>query len=659
MNKKPENPKKSLIDISKEMRLVLIVPKPRDMTQIEGEFFWDRESILLTDTENQEIRFAISLFFEECKKRNQVCPKLESDKQTNIKPAFIIGQRDRLPVTRGILNSISHPVPEYMGTEGYFLEITPERLVLLADTAAGVYYGVQTLLDILPETTRTSFPCAIIVDIPTVAIRGYMQDFGRGQTPMLETLKNTMVQMGRVKLNAFFPYFEDGFHFKSHPAIGKNRDRMEPEEARELTAFAQKHHIRIIPIHETIGHMEGILELPEYIHLREGDGPRERSILNLAHPEAIPLLEDTIQDLCDVFPDPLFFAATDECLFLGEHASKKEAELLGKGGLFTGHVKRLREILLKHNKRMILSPDPIEPGFFKAFGLEGFPREFLLRIPRDIIFTPWHYGRMDSHPFGEFLKEHGIDQILWGAADHCGRIFTNVQTNAENALTYMRFAHTQNALGGVVSQWDSNPGDSSFPECDWPLIAYFAECLWNPAPRELGEFLPNFFEGFYGTVLGRDISESYIILGNSDNYIGWGGEFMASAQHRQFYRPLEPHKLTQEQLEQLRELRKETEKMRQILEKVKGSARRNLNFLECLEFSVFQMKILTDLIKARHEMSENGRLSPERHKNLLADLESLKEMFRELWMRAYKPKALPLNLERFDKVTKSIQEQAL
>lgn len=635
-------------------RFDTLIPQPIEMTPRHGTFAWTAESVLLTDGESEENRFAVDLWMAACADRRLPVPLRTSDVAARAGADFIIGQRDRLPITRALLASTIQPLPDYLGEEGYFLEIVPERVFLVADTAAGLFYGAQTLIALLPAEGPASLPCVRIVDSPGVPLRGFMQDFGRGQTPTLETLKRTVERMAALKLNAFFPYFEDGFHFKTHPAIGRNRDRMEPEEARELVEHARRLHVRVIPIHETVAHMEGVLDLPEYEHLREGENVRQRAIVNLAHPETLTMLEETIDELCGVFPDPIFFIATDECLDLGTGRSKAEAALIGQGGLFTGHLKRLREILLKRGRRAAISPDPIEPGFFKNFGLDNFPEEYLLRTPRDIIFAPWHYGRMESYPFGEWLRDHGIDQILWGATGHSSGLFPSVAEAAENAFTFMPFAHCLKALGGVASQWDGAPGTSVFVEYDWPLIAYFAEALWNPAPRPFDEFLPACFVALTRSQSAAKIAGVYRFLGATDAFLPWGGGFLASSSNLQFYRPIEAHELNPEQLERVLELRDKTAEARATLAAAAPAATSYRDMLVSLSFALDQIDLLADLVSARHDLAVHETLPTDTKDELIRKLESMKTFFSRLWKASYKPKALSLNLRRFHKLIASV-----
>jgi hypothetical protein len=634
-----------------------IIPKPRNLTRLSGSFKWTGNTPICADVTDPGIAFDVEHLCQQCLNRGLPRPQAANAELAG-SPVILVAQRDRLPATTGVLESVTPPVPSYLGAEGYLLEITPERLLVLADTSAGVYYGIQTICAMLPQTAAAELelPCVRIEDVPTVPIRGFQPDMGRGQVPTLESMKRTIERLGAYKLNAYFPYFEDGFHFASHPEIGRDRDRLEPEALRELVGFAAKHHVRIIPLPEALGHMGGLLRVPELVSLREGDGPQEREVLNTIHPRTMPFLDELFTDLCAVFPDPLFFAGTDECFGLGRDASKAAAGKIGRGGLFTGHIKQLRELLARKGRRLIISPDQVEPEFFKAFGLENFGEEFLLRIPRDVILAPWHYGRMDEFPFGNKLRDLGFEQILWGATAHCGAIFPQMAAAAENAQTYMRFAHSIPTLGGVASEWDSAPGQSTFVEYDWPVIAYFGECLWNPAPRQFSEFLPVVLSDLYGRA-GHELSDGIMTLARIDDEMRWGGAFLESPGFRQFYRPMEPQKLEQSDLHRIADLRAAVKDAEERLTPVVQQApeqHRNQDLVDTYRFALHNTEILCDLVDARHRLASEGQLDLGTSASLTKSLDGLETEFANTWRKYYEPKALALNLERFEKVRDSI-----
>jgi hexosaminidase len=132
-----------------------------------------------------------------------VLPKkviIQADKSSTIKPAldylqlhlsiptgsFVSTQSDATAETiRFVLNPQPNPV---LGKEGYQLSVTPKLITIKANTGAGLFYGVQSLLQLFPseiaskelvEGVKWTLPCVEITDYPKLAWRGLMFDVAR------------------------------------------------------------------------------------------------------------------------------------------------------------------------------------------------------------------------------------------------------------------------------------------------------------------------------------------------------------------------------------------------------------------------------------------------------------------------------------------------
>src|SRR5436190_19226002 len=80
------------------------------------------------------------------------------------------------------------PANELIGKEGYLLNVTPNMITISANEAAGLFYGVQTLLQLLPasiendkaiQNSKWTLPCVEITDYPRFGWRGLMFDVSR------------------------------------------------------------------------------------------------------------------------------------------------------------------------------------------------------------------------------------------------------------------------------------------------------------------------------------------------------------------------------------------------------------------------------------------------------------------------------------------------
>jgi hexosaminidase len=112
--------------------------------------------------------------------------------------------------------SLLDPQNKQIGSEGYLLNVSPDRVHISANTAAGLYYGMQTLLQILPteimknERSNISWtiPSVSIIDHPRFGWRGLMLDVSRHFFSK-EEVKRYIDQMSRYKFNTFHWHLTD------------------------------------------------------------------------------------------------------------------------------------------------------------------------------------------------------------------------------------------------------------------------------------------------------------------------------------------------------------------------------------------------------------------------------------------------------------------
>jgi hypothetical protein len=625
-------------------RVDLVVPKPQSVEVLEGAFTWTQPQPVQLDETSRADAFAARLLAAAVAERG-----LPAWSPGHVQGRIVIGQRHR---ALAVHDALGGHVPPYLGDDGYLVRVTADGVVVLGETAAGVYYGVQTLIALLPEDGSGAIGAVEIRDTPGLKVRGFMQDYGRRQVPTLATLKRTIVRMGELKLNMFFPYFEDAFAFASHPEIGADRDRFTPDEMRELVAFAVDHHVRIVPIFQGLGHLNDILSTPGLEHLRDADGT---DVLNPVDPAATTLLEDLIADACAVFPDPLFHVGLDETFGLGTGGSRPVAETYGAGTLFAGQVHRLHEILERHQKRMILWTDQIEPGFFKAFGLPSLAEALTDQLPRDAVLSSWHYGDEQEWPGGELFAQLGFDQILWGAVGHCLELVPNLVSTARNAASYLRFAHEMQTLGGCVSQWEDVYENVPF-DLSWPGLAYFAECLWHAEPRDWQQVLDSWLARQLGAA-GAAVSDAFRTLGELGEVVDWGGVPMRSPSAVQLARPPEPLAMSAEQLQRLDAVAIALDDTAAAFEAVQGQLRRGQDLLDLEKFALLQAQVLVATMRYRHELATGA--TPDATTDattdslldaapIVAGFERIVATYREIWARDNKPLNLDRSARRFE-----------
>ncbi|HEV2354743.1 MAG TPA: glycoside hydrolase family 20 zincin-like fold domain-containing protein, partial [Puia sp.] len=113
-----------------------------------------------------------------------------------------------------------------LGAEGYTLTSTPTGVTIRANKPAGIFYGLQTLYQILPNEIENSqpakgvewsAPCVTITDYPRFGWRGLMLDVARHYQP-ISAVKRTLDDMEGLKFNVLHLHLSDdqGFRVESN-----------------------------------------------------------------------------------------------------------------------------------------------------------------------------------------------------------------------------------------------------------------------------------------------------------------------------------------------------------------------------------------------------------------------------------------------------------
>lgn len=346
--------------------------------------------------------------------------------------------------------------------EGYRIQVDPQRAQLTGDGPAGLRYAVETFVQLLDR--RGVVPACSVEDAPSLALRGIMLDVSRGKLPSLATLKQIVDFCVRFKLNALMLYVEHTFRFRRHPKIGAHTSALDSATLLELDAYAAQRHVELIPSLQSLGHMDHILNLPEYRGLAET--PRGWTLAP-AEPASYELLSDLYDEYLPNFRSRMFNANCDETFDLGQGRSADLDRELGPGGLFLFHVERLRKLAGAHGKRTMIWGDMVhtQPQRISEFS-------------RDLIFLDWWYEAGFDYDRVKRFSEHGLDFIVCPGTSSWNCLFPRVQNSIENIAGYADAGRRHGAHGLLVTDWGDfghyNPQGGS-----WYGYAWAAEQAWS------------------------------------------------------------------------------------------------------------------------------------------------------------------------------------
>ncbi|MDZ7372943.1 MAG: family 20 glycosylhydrolase [candidate division KSB1 bacterium] len=546
-----------------------------------------------------------------------------------------LGDWNRSPEVRDLLAHYGLRAPEGKGSEAYVLLLLPDRAVLAGPSPAARYYACQTLAQWL-EIGRGQ--CVGVIDWPAYELRGVTDDISRGQVSTAGNFKTIIRRLAQLKMNVYMPYLEDMFTFRSYPQIGQGRGAWTPELARELQDYAERYHVQIIPIFQTLGHYENILIQPEFIHLAEFPGAAS---LNVSDEATYGFLEQVLSEILPAFRSPYFHIGADESWDVGKGASRERAQKLGVGKVHVEHYKRVHEIVKRHGKTVMMYADIVLQH-----------PEILEELPRDIVLFDWHYDPQLSYPSVETFHRAGFRFVVSPGIHNWAMIFPNHTAAMANILHLSLRGLEGGALGCLTSNW-GDYGGANLRELNWFGYAWAAACSWNPQAAKAETFGPHFVRWFYGAESPELVAAIHLLSEASEL------SHYPDLWRHPFYRiaPGQESRFLQKKFD-LPQVERTT---LALLEKAQSSVRRNLDHLDYLAHAarVFGWVGRRAALSLRVEELRRGLCSGERDgllEQLATSCDSLADRIRDLereyvnlWLRTNLDANLSYLLELFER----------
>lgn len=296
---------------------------------------------------------------------------------------------------------------ERLGAEGYRLTVGPEGILLAAPAPAGVFYGCQTLRQLLPPElespevvsgTAWTIPCVVIEDAPRFGWRGCMLDSARHFQDKA-FVKRFIDLLAYYKMNRLHWHLADDqgwrIEIKSRPRLTEigawrpnanarmNYLPKEPgdryggfhtqDDLREIVDYAAARGVTIVPEIEMPGHcLAALMSYPELSCTGApsilGDQWIYPDVFCPGNDETFAFLEDVLAEVIAIFPSPWIHIGGDECPKTRWKACPKCQARMKTEGLNTEEelqsyfVRRAGAILEKHGRRLIGWDEILEGG---------------------------------------------------------------------------------------------------------------------------------------------------------------------------------------------------------------------------------------------------------------------------------------------------------
>lgn len=368
-----------------------------------------------------------------------------------------------------------------LGEEGYNLEILSMQIIISANSEAGLFYGVQSLLHLIPPDvlygkvalSEVSIPCKEIIDMPKYPWRSFMLDSGRQyQTPGF--IKKYLGHMAMLKMNVFHWHLTEGqgwrIEIKKYPklaSIGSKVAKGEEQqgfytqdEIRDIVAYAERLHITVVPEIDVPGHSEAtLIAYPELTCFGEAPETVMAFSPNLfcgGKEETYDFLQDVLDEVCELFPSGYIHLGGDEAPKANWdkcpvcQAKIKEQGLIDSHGLQLYFSKRLANYLKTKNRKVIFWGDVVYHD-----GIE---------LPDNVIVYWWNWRSQKDKAL--------VNAIARGHQVICG---TNYYTYLNYPVTpWSRYQ--EDRTFDLKMAYEENPSDLENPD---KLVIGMGTCLWT------------------------------------------------------------------------------------------------------------------------------------------------------------------------------------
>ncbi|HXD23934.1 MAG TPA: glycoside hydrolase family 20 zincin-like fold domain-containing protein, partial [Gemmatimonadaceae bacterium] len=301
-----------------------LIPKPREVTA--GELAPLPKTIAVSTGASDEDKFAAKDFVDAMKERGlRVVTGADGGYRISL-------LRVDSPAARRVLETNKLEFDDAMKAEGYILVTTKEAATVVAATSAGLFYGVQTLKQLIrTDGAAPQIQLASIRDWPAMRYRGFQDDLSRGPVPTLDFQKKELRTLAAYKINVYSPYFEHTLAYDSNPLISPPGGGMSHADVRALVAYARRYHIDVVPEQEAFGHLHHVLKYDLYSPLGETD---HGNVLAPGDPAALPLIKSWFAEIDSLFPSKFVHLGADETFELGLGRTKDRVTQSGLGPVY-------------------------------------------------------------------------------------------------------------------------------------------------------------------------------------------------------------------------------------------------------------------------------------------------------------------------------------
>lgn len=410
-----------------------------------------------------------------------------------------------------------------LASEGYTLKITSEQVLIQAKTDTGLFYGLQTLLQLAEPVAGKEWnvPVTYVEDVPRFNYRGFMLDVSR-HFRSKEFVKRQIDVLARYKLNRLHLHLTDGagwrIEIKKYPRLtqfaawrpeaiwkkwwfGENgrkyceKDDLSAQggfytqdDIRELVSYAAQRHITIIPEIEMPAHSEEVLAA--YPELSCSGEPYKNSDFCVGNEKTFTFLQEVLTEVMALFPSEYIHIGGDEA---GKSAWKtcpkcqqrmEEQGLKDVEGLQSYLIHRIELFLNAHGRKLLGWDEIMEGGLAPNATVMSWRGETggtnAVKTGHQAIMSPGSYCYLDAYQDAPYSQPEAIGGYLPLSRVYSYNPIPVGLTDKEAKLIY----------GVQANLWTEYvPTEEHCEYMMYPRLLALAEVAWSDPSRK---YYPDF-----------------------------------------------------------------------------------------------------------------------------------------------------------------------
>lgn len=495
-----------------------IIPMPKELTVGEGQFTLGKKTTIAADGE-EAIKVA-EFFAAKLNRSTGYGIQVQSGASSDVISLKIV------------------PDHQGLGAEGYTLSVTADRVEVVGASAQGLFWGMQSLMQLFPAEIESAEPLKGVVwtapvveikDEPAFGYRGMLIDVCR-HWATVEEMKTHIDLLSMFKINRLHWHLTEDqgwrIEIKKYPKlteVGSKRiegDGTEygpyfytQDQIKELVAYASERFVTIIPEIELPGHAMGAIaaypELSCFPKTQKGSDYQVRSIWGVEEDVYCPgkehtfaFLSDVIDEVAPLFPGEYFHIGGDECpknrwkICPDCQRRIKEEGLKDEHELQSYTIRRAQEMLAKHGKKLIGWDEILEGGLAPSATVMSWRGEeggiTSANMGHDVIMTPGSGGLYIDHYQGD-PKIEPVAICCYSPLDKVYDYYPIPDAISDNKRHHI--------LGAQVNVWGEYLYTDAIRQLrSYPRAMALAEAVWTPREKKN-------FEDF-----SRRINNAYVRL---------------------------------------------------------------------------------------------------------------------------------------------------